>query len=223
MGPDVRSGVSVECWFEFASTYSYLSVMRIEGLARASGVRIVWNPFLLGPIFRSFGWSTSPFLLQKAKGAYMWTDIERQCRKWGLPWRRPTEFPRLSLLPARVALLGVDEPWLPTFAQQVMLANFAHDQDIASEPVVRNVLERLALPAEELLRAAQSDSNKARLRAATEEAQRRGVFGAPTFFVGEQMFWGNDRLDDALACACAAAGTGMTAPAERNSSPCPQA
>jgi 2-hydroxychromene-2-carboxylate isomerase len=135
----------------------------------------------------------------------MWTDIERQCRRWGLPWRRPSEFPRLSLLPARVALLGVDEPWLPSFSQHVMLANFAHDQDIASEPVVRNVLERLALPAEELLRAAQSDSNKARLRAATEEAQRRGVFGAPTFFVGEEMFWGNDRLDDALACACAGA------------------
>ena len=88
---------------------------------------------------------------------------------------------------------------LPNHGQHVLLA---HDQDIASEPVVRNVLERLALPAEELLHAAQSDSNKARLRAATEEAQRRGVFGAPTFFVGEEMFWGNDRLDDALACAC---------------------
>ena len=205
MGQDVGTAASVEFWFEFASTYSYLSVMRIEGLARTSGVRIVWKPFLLGPIFRSFGWSTSPFLLQKEKGAHMWTDIERQCRKWGLPWRRPSEFPRLSLLPARVALLGVDEPWLPSFAQQVMLANFAHDQEIASEPVVRNVLERLALPAEELLRAAQSDSNKAGLRAATEEAQRRGVFGAPTFFVGEEMFWGNDRLDDALACARAGA------------------
>jgi len=203
MGQDVGTAASVEFWFEFASTYSYLSVMRIEGLARASAVRIVWKPFLLGPIFRSFGWSTSPFLLQKQKGAYMWTDMVRQCRKWGLPWRRPTGFPRSSVLPARVALLGVDEPWLPSFTQQVMLANFAHDQDIASESVVRDVLERLALPAEELLRAAQSDANKTRLRTVTEEAQRRGVFGAPTFFVGEEMFWGNDRLEDALACACA--------------------
>jgi 2-hydroxychromene-2-carboxylate isomerase len=218
MDADKRTGPNVEFWFEFASSYSYLSVMRIDGLTRASGLRIVWRPFLLGPIFRSFGWSTSPFLLQKEKGAYMWTDMERQCRKFGLPWRRPTEFPRLSVLPARVALLGVDQPWLLPFAQQVMLAHFAHDQDIASESVVRDVLERLALPAEELLRAAQVDSNKARLRAATEEAQRRGVFGAPTFFVGEEMFWGNDRLEDAVGCAHAKAATGMTAlPEPKNS------
>jgi len=67
--------------------------------------------------------------------------------------------------------------------------------------VIGDVLERLGLPAAALLRAAQLDANKARLRAATEEAQRRGVFGAPTFFVGEEMFWGNDRFDDAVACA----------------------
>ena len=210
MGADKRTGPNIEFWFEFGSSYSYLSVMRIDGLARASGLRIVWRPFLLGPIFRSFGWSTSPFLLQKEKGAYMWTDMERQCRKFGLPWRRPTEFPRLSVLPARLALLGVDQPWLLPFAQQVMLANFAHDQDITSESVVRDVLERLALPADELLRAAQVDSNKARLRTATEEAQRRGVFGAPTFFVGEEIFWGNDRLEDAVGCAQAKAATEMT-------------
>src|SRR5580692_7882413 len=211
MGADERTRADVEFWFEFASTYSYLSVMRIDNLARAAGVRIVWRPFLLGPIFRSFGWSTSPFLLQKEKGAYMWADMERQCRKFGLRWHRPTEFPRLSVLPARVALLGVDQPWLLPFAQEVMLANFARDQDIASESVVGDVLGRLGLPAEELLRAAQLDANKARLRTVTEEAQRRGVFGAPTFFVGEEMFWGNDRLDDAVACAHAVAGTGTTA------------
>src|SRR5580700_2059289 len=170
MGADERTRGNVEFWFEFASTYSYLSVMRIDALARDSGVRVIWRPFLLGPIFRSFGWSTSPFLLQKEKGAYMWTDMERQCRKFGLRWHRPTEFPRLSVLPARVALLGVDQPWLLPFAQEVMLANFACDQDIASESVVGDALERLGLPAAELLRSAQLDANKARLRMATEEA-----------------------------------------------------
>src|SRR4029077_17829199 len=99
MGADERTRANVEFWFEFASTYSYLSVMRIDDLVRPSGVRIVWRPFLLGPIFRSLGWSTSPFLLLKEKGTYMWTDMERQCRKFGLPWQRPTEFPRLSVLP----------------------------------------------------------------------------------------------------------------------------
>lgn len=100
-----------------------------------------------------------------------------------------------------------------------MLANFAHDQDIASESVVRSVLERLALPAGQLLKEAQSDANKARLRTATEKAQRRGIFGAPTFFVGDEMFWGNDRLEDALECAGSTAAAGMTANANIMRSP----
>lgn len=210
MGAEEPTETDVEFWFEFASTYSYLSVMRIDSLTRRSGVRIVWRPFLLGPIFRSFGWPTSPFLEQKEKGAHMWKDMERQCQKFGIPWCRPTEFPRHSVLPARVALLGVDQPWLLPFAQRVMLANFARDQDIGSEAVVRNALERLALPADELLDTAQSEPNKTRLRAVTAEAQRRGVFGAPTFFVGDEMFWGNDRLDDAMNFAQAKAAGGVT-------------
>ena len=173
MGADEGTGANIEFWFEFASTYSYLSIMRIEGLIRASGLRIAWRPFLTRPHFPLVGWSTSPFLLQKEKGAYMWTDMERQCRKFGVPWRRPSEFPRRSVLPARVALLGVDRPWLLPFVQQVMLANFAHDRDIASESVVRDVLESLSLPAEELLRAAQADSNKERLRAVTAISPER--------------------------------------------------
>jgi 2-hydroxychromene-2-carboxylate isomerase len=218
MGADEHTHANVEFWFEFASTYSYLSVMRIDDLARVSGVRIVWRPFLLGPIFRTFGWSTSPFLLQKSKGAYMWTDMERQCRKFGLRWHRPTEFPRRSVLAARVALLGVGQPWLPPFAQEIMLANFARDQDIASESVVGDVLGRLGLPAQELLHAAQSDANKTRLRTVTEEAQRRGVFGAPTLFVGDEMFWGNDRLDDAVAFAHGWVAAGTKAPTEAKKS-----
>jgi 2-hydroxychromene-2-carboxylate isomerase len=193
--------MKLEFWFDFASTYSYLSVMRIEALAQESGVHLVWRPFLLGPLFRAFGWTTSPFLLQKEKGAYMWRDIERQCRKFGLAWRQPGEFPRRSLLGARVALLGLDEPWLAPFARRVMLANFSEDLDIGSEAVVRRILEQLQLPAEELIVAAGSEANKLELREATEEARRRGVFGAPTYFAGTDMFWGNDRLDDAIACA----------------------
>jgi 2-hydroxychromene-2-carboxylate isomerase len=198
--------MKLEFWFDFASTYSYLSVMRIEALGQESGVHIAWRPFLLGPLFRAFGWTTSPFLLQKEKGEYMWKDIGRQCGKLALPWRQPSEFPRRSLLAARLALLGIDQPWLAPFAQQVMLANFAQDLDIGSELVMQEILVRIELPAAELIAAAQGDANKARLRQATEEAQERGVFGAPTFFAGEEMFWGNDRLDDAIAYAAKYAG-----------------
>jgi 2-hydroxychromene-2-carboxylate isomerase len=106
---------TVEVWFEFASNYSYLSVMRIEDAAQRHNVRIVWKPFLLGPIFRALGMENSPFVLQKEKGAYVWRDMERQCRKYGLRWTQPTTFPRLGVLPLRIALLGADQPWIGAF------------------------------------------------------------------------------------------------------------
>jgi len=191
----------IEFWFEFASNYSYLSVMRIEDAARQRGVRIVWKPFLLGPIFRALGMETSSFLMQKEKGAHMWQDMARQCRKYGLSWTKPSAFPRLSVLPARVALLGADELWIGAFCRQVMELNFMHDEDINKADRLVPILIELNLPADEILEHAQSDSVKTRLREQTDEARRRRIFGAPTFFVGAEMFWGNDRLDDALLLA----------------------
>lgn len=193
----------IEFWFEFASNYSYLSVMRIEAAAAERGVTVRWKPFLLGPIFRSLGWSTSPFVLQKAKGDYVWTDMARQCRKHGLPWQRPTEFPRSSLLPARVALVGADQPWMGAYCRRIVSLNFAEDCEIDDLQTVAEVLNQLQLPAQTILDAAQSDANKLKLRQQTEAAQGKGVFGAPTFFVGDEMFWGDDRLDDAIVSASA--------------------
>ena len=192
---------AIEFWFDFASTYSYLSVMRIEAVARAQGIRVLWRPFLLGPIFQALGMETSPFLLQKEKGAYMWQDLARQCRKYGLRWTKPSSFPRASLLPARLALLGAEEPWIGAFCRRVMELNFAEDGEINQPSRLAAVLSALDLPAENLLAMARAEPNKARLRAQTEEARARGIFGAPTFFVGGEMFWGDDRLDDALLFA----------------------
>jgi 2-hydroxychromene-2-carboxylate isomerase len=191
----------IEFWFEFGSNYSYLSVMRIEDAARRCGVRIVWKPFLLGPIFRALGMETSPFILQKEKGAYVWQDMVRQCRKYGLRWMQPSMFPRLGVLPSRVAVLGVEEPWIGAFCCQVMELNFALDEDINQPDRLAQILTRLDLPASEILSRAQAEPTKARLRQQTDQARVKGIFGAPTFFVGTEMFWGNDRLDDALLFA----------------------
>jgi 2-hydroxychromene-2-carboxylate isomerase len=188
----------IEFWFEFASNYSYLSVMRIEGEAQRVGVKILWRPLLLGPIFRDLGMETSPFVLQKEKGAYVWQDMERQCRKYGLRWTRPSTFPRLSVLAARVGLIGAEQPWMGAYCRRVMELNFALDEDINSPAQLRPILTALGLSAAEILAQAQAEPTKALLRTQTELARARGIFGAPTFFVGTEMFWGNDRLDDAL-------------------------
>ena len=191
----------VEFWFEFASTYSYLSVMRIERAAEAAGVDIEWKPFLLGPVFLALGWNDSPFNIYPPKGRYMWRDLERLAQKEGLPFRRPTRFPRNGLLAARVALVGVEEGWVAPFARAVMSANFAEDREIGEEAVIVEILAALGLPAAEVIARAQADANKLALRCQTERAAELGLFGAPSFRVGEELFWGNDRLEDALAWA----------------------
>jgi 2-hydroxychromene-2-carboxylate isomerase len=191
----------IEFWFEFGSNYSYLSVMRIEDVARQHGVRIRWKPFLLGPILRALGFETSPFLLQKEKGAYVWQDMVRQCRKYGLAWRRPSAFPRPCVLAARVALIGAEAPWIGGFCRAVMELNFALDEDIDRPERLASILIGLDLPAAEILDRAGAEPVKTLLRQQTDEARRKGIFGAPTFFVGSAMFWGNDRLDDAMMLA----------------------
>lgn len=186
---------ALEFWFEFASTYSYLAAMRVEDLARAAGVPVVWRPFLLGPIFAKQGWTGSPFTLYPAKGRYMWRDMERLCKAEGLPFRRPSEFPRNGLLAARIATAADGQEWLPEFVRRVFRANFVDDQDIADRRLLA------ALSSEEWLARAEAAETKDRLRERTLEAERRGIFGAPSFLVGDELFWGNDRLAQALAWA----------------------
>ena len=195
---------TIEFWFDFGSNYSYLSMMRIRRLAAEAGVQVRLQPFMLGPILKTLGWETSPFVLQAMKGSYVWRDMQRQCARYGLRWRRPSVFPRNALLAARVALQGEGSAWLEAFCEQVMLANFADDREIGDEALIAGILAGLGADSEAVLRAARTDACKAALRARTAEAQDRGIFGAPMFFAGGEMFWGNDRLEEALGHAASA-------------------
>ncbi len=201
----------VEFWFEFASTYSYLSVMRIEAAAADAGVDVVWRPFLLGPVFLALGWNDSPFNIYPPKGRYMWRDLARLAAKYDLPFRIPSRFPRNGLLAARVALVGVEQGWVAPFARAVMQANFAEDREIGEPGVIGQILDGLKLPAQETIARAQADPNKLALRCQTERAAELGLFGAPNFRVGEELFWGNDRLEDALEWARRRPGAGRPA------------
>jgi len=190
-----------EFWFEFASTYSYPAAMRVEHLVSGSDIELLWRPFLLGPIFGAQGWNDSPFNLYPAKGSYMWRDLERICVREGLPLRRPSVFPRNGLHAARVACWFDTEPWTPEFVRQVYLANFARDLDISRGEVLAELVRSAGGPAAAVLdRAGQPDS-KQKLRSQTERAIALGIFGAPSVTVGSELFWGNDRLEEALAWA----------------------
>ncbi len=189
---------AVQFWFDFASTYSYPAAMRVESLAAQRRVRLEWRPFLLGPIFSKFGWDDSPFNIYPNKGRYMWRDLERLCDSLQLGFRRPSQFPRHRLLATRVACRFAGEPWIADFIRAVFHANFADDRDIASETVVLDCLDMLPVEPEAVCHEAKSARSKAALRAQTARAEQLGIFGAPTVVVGDELFWGNDRLDDAL-------------------------
>lgn len=202
--PRASASADIEFWFDFSSVYSYPSVMRIDGLAASHGLVVRWRPFLLGPVFKALGWETSPFLLQKQKGDYMWQDIARQCEKYGLPWQQPSIFPRRALLPMRIALLGEGQSWMAPFCQEVMRRCFVLDEAVDDRTTMDALLSGLGLPAPALLQDAETEENKTALRMRTEMAKEKGIFGAPTFFVGDEMFWGDDRLDDAVRYAASA-------------------
>jgi 2-hydroxychromene-2-carboxylate isomerase len=187
-------------WFEFASTYSYLSAMRIEALAKESEVEIEWKPFLLGPLFKSQGWETSPFNLYPAKGRYMVRDIERIAAGRGLSFRLPDPFPQNGLLAARLALVGIEEGWAPAFIKGVYQAEFGEGRDISNRETLASQLLSAGADVDCILARANAAEIKAALRANTEEAQTLGIFGAPAFTtVDGELFWGDDRLEQALA------------------------
>jgi len=188
----------IDFFYEFASSYSYITALRIAPVAKAAGVTVRWRPFLLGPIFKAQGWDTSPFNLYPAKGRYMVRDCERQCGELGIAFRLPEPFPQNTLLAARVALVGLEEGWGEDFSRAAYRAEFAEGRNVGDPAVVAEIVRALGHDGAAILARAQSDEIKGRLRAETEAAQRLGIFGAPSFVAAGELFWGNDRLEQAL-------------------------
>lgn len=193
---------SIEFWYEFASPYSWIAAERIERLAtEAGGIAVRWRPFVIGPILRARPHNPSPTQdASPAQKKYRRRDVERLCAAEGLALNWPTIYPRNGLLAARVALL-VDDTWRPDFTRRVYRANFVEDREISDAAVIADILTSMGGDVPAILDQAQSPENKAALAAAVEEAIAKGIFGAPSFIVGDELFWGNDRLEQAMAWA----------------------
>jgi len=196
---------ALDFWFDFASTYSYPATMRIAPLAATAGVTVQFRPFLLGPIFKAQGWDSSPFNLYPAKGRYMWRDLERLCADLSLPFCQPETFPQPSLLAARAALVGLAESWGEEFCRAVFRAEFGEAGRIDDSATIARLLTALGAAPDDVLAKGKSEPIKTRLRDETQAAQQLGIFGAPTFVTADgELFWGNDRLEQALAWAARA-------------------
>ena len=190
--------MAFQFWFDFASTYSYPAAMRIESVALSHRVDVEWNAFLLGPVFKAQGWNDSPFNIYPVKGKYMWRDLERICDSLSIPFRRPSMFPRNGLLAARIATRFKSSSWIPDFVRAVYHANFADDLDIGDSAVVADCLVQIGLDANEILGSAKSVESKSLLRSQNDAAAQLNIFGAPSFVANGELFWGNDRLEQAF-------------------------
>ena len=192
----------LDFWFDFASTYSYPAAMRIGPLAEQAGVEVRFRPFLLGPIFKAQGWTTSPFNLYPAKGRHMWRDLERLCADLGLA------VPASRSVSAKQPAGGPRRARRPRHALGRRFLSRGLPRGIRRRPPDRRCRGHrrracgLQIDPRPVLAAAQSDAIKMRLRSETEAAQQLGLFGAPSFTTADgELFWGNDRLEHALRWA----------------------
>lgn len=192
----------LDFWFEYGSTYSYLSVARIGPLAAAAGVEVRWRPFLLMPLLMEQGLPHGPFAPFANKSAYMWRDLERRAARHGIPYRKPSRYPPENvLLTARIGVLAAREGWCRAFTERTFALHWAEDRIIGTEDNLHAVLDGLGFAPGDVIARAQSAENKERLKQETEEARRLGLFGAPSFVAGGELFWGDDRLEEALEWA----------------------
>lgn len=184
----------IEFFFDVGSSYSYLAATQLEAVAARTGVPVRYRPFLLGAVFKATG-NDLPARLP-AKARWMAADMAMWASHYGVPFRLPSRFPLITLRPQRalVAAERTAPDALPAFARALFHAYWADDQDVTTDPVIAGAARAANLDPDAILAAIDAPATKDHLRATTDEAVRRGAFGAPSLFVGDTLFWGNDRL-----------------------------
>lgn len=184
---------TIEFFWEPGSPYTYLAATQIEALARDCGARVQWRPFLLGKVFEARGMKLPASI--PAKAQYMFKDLGRWAQQYQVDFQMPTVFPVHSLLASRCAIAASQLGHESAGALAILHAYWGEGQDISQEAVLRAAFDKAGLDGAAILARTQEQSVKDQLKDNTEDAVKRGVFGAPTMFVGDAMFWGNDRLD----------------------------
>jgi 2-hydroxychromene-2-carboxylate isomerase len=182
----------LEFFFDYGSPFSYLADSQLKALAERTGARVIYRPMLLGGVFKETG-NSSPIAIE-AKRKYSNVDLERWAKHYGVPALHNAHFPINTIRLMRGAIAAERLGVFPAYHRAIYDAFWRDGLNLGDAAVVREVLERAGLDAERIAAASEEHAVKDALRASTEAAVARGAFGAPTFFVGDQMFWGNDRL-----------------------------
>jgi 2-hydroxychromene-2-carboxylate isomerase len=183
----------IEFFWDPASPYTYLASTQIEKLAADCGAQLRWKPFLLGKVFEATG--NRPPIGVAAKGRNLGEDLKRWARLYGVPYQWPKLFPLNSVPTTRAAIAAAHAGKAADFARAVMRAYWGEGRDVSQPGEIKAIADSVGLDGDAIVAATADAAVKDELRSNTEEAVKRGAFGAPTFFVGEEMFWGNDRLE----------------------------
>lgn len=184
---------SVEFFFDFGSPASYLAWTQLPRIASEAGAQIVWRPMLLGGVFKATG-NQSPVMIP-SKGAWMLKDLARFASRYGVPMAFSPSFPINTLTLMRGAAGYQNDERFERYVQVMFEALWTQQKNLGKPEVVAEVLSAAGFDPAEFERLVSDETVKERLKATTEEAIKRGVFGAPTFFIGSEMHFGQDRLD----------------------------
>ena len=186
---------AVEFYFDVGSPAAYLAWTQLPRIAREAGAEIEYRPFLLGGVFQATG-NRSPMEVP-AKGQYMQDDLQRFARRYGVPFAHNPHFPinTLTLMRGAIGLQMREPARMVPYVDAVYRAIWVEGRNMNDPATVGKVLQQADFAPEQLLALASDPAVKDHLKAETQEAVARGVFGAPTFFIGQDMFWGQDRLD----------------------------
>ncbi|MCV2872668.1 2-hydroxychromene-2-carboxylate isomerase [Defluviimonas sp. WL0050] len=189
---------TAEFWVSIGSTYSFLTVSRLPEIERRTGLSFDWRPFSVRAIMIEM--DNIPFANKPVKARYMWRDIERRAGKYGLAPRLPAPYPLKEFdLANRIAVLARQEGWCRDYICATYDRWFNEGEAAGSEPNLAASLASIGQDMERVVALAQSDEIGAAYLAATDDARARGVFGAPSFVVDGELFWGDDRLEDAIS------------------------
>jgi 2-hydroxychromene-2-carboxylate isomerase len=192
-----KQPLPIDFWFSLASTYTYLSVMRMAEVVQRTGVEIRWRPFNVRSIM--IEQNNIPFRTKPVKLSYMWRDLERRAALHGVPYVGAPPYPlRDVILSDCVALIGAREGWCSAYMPAIYRRWFIGQRDVSDEPDIAAALAEVGQDPEHVLPMARAESAKQALVEATDTAKRLGLFGSPTFVVGSELFWGDDRLEQAI-------------------------
>jgi 2-hydroxychromene-2-carboxylate isomerase len=194
---------TVDFYFDYSSTNSYFAAFMLPEICRRHDAQVNWLPLHSAALFRGTGFDVMAMTPRKAR--YLWRDHQRYAEFTGLPFRKPTRFPIKTAAALRATLMiaslagdkaeNYTSSVTAAFTQAVMRAYWERDEDIGDADVLSALARRISVDGDRLVALSGSEDARARLTSLNERAVARGVFGAPMFFVGEEMFWGKDRLD----------------------------